>query len=295
MTSFVRSIGWWIFAAVLVPGAALSAQDEFKFAHPEKFERATKTDDAGLVQWADHDVKCPGCRGVGKLKCPTCESYPDEATKCPDCNRNKERQATCRACAGTGQFPDPLTKALCPACQGAGNTICGWCPGSGLLRYGDDKKFTNCAACRGKGFSKCVVCNGQRLVDGAAIKPSLKDANAATLAKALASTDEALKALTAFAPTGKNTRKDTKELARLLGLAQAVHPALKKTPEVLDDLMGMVAASSSYQGLGEREAAALGRIKASAEYYLKHQKRILELAHKRAEANEKVAGENKPK
>lgn len=295
MTSFVRSFRWWVLTVVVACGAGLPAQDEFKFAHPEKFERATKTDDAGLIQWAEHDAKCPGCRGAGKLKCPTCESYPDEATKCPDCGRGKERQATCRACGGTGQFPDPLLKALCPGCQGVGSTICGWCPGSGLLRYGEDKKFTNCAACRGKGFSKCVVCNGQRFVDGASLKPSLKDANAAALTKAIASTDEALKALAGFTPAAKNSRKEAKELTRILGIAQAVHPALKKTPQVLDELMSMVAASSGYQGVEEREAAAMHRIKASAEYYLKHQKHILELAHKRAEANEKVQAANKGK
>lgn len=275
---------------------ALCAQDGFKYPIPEKLERATAKDDKGVEQWvAFEPTKCQACSGTGKVKCPTCERYPEEATKCVDCNRSKERMAVCHTCAGTGQTVDPLAKAICPGCQGAGGVVCGFCPGSGILTLGEDKRWSNCLGCRGRGFEKCAVCNGQRLVECAAVKPTLKDANAAALGKALVATEDALKGLGTFAALGKNTRKEQKELARLVGLSQQIYPPLKRTLPVLDSLMATVAASDDYQGLTEREVAAMGRIKAGVEYYLKHQKRMIELAKKRADANEALAAENKGK
>ena len=149
--------------------------------------------------------------------------------------------------------------------------------------------------CRGEGGYKCGVCNGTRLVEVASLKPSLKDANAATLTKAIATTDQMLTALGAFTPTGKNTRKEVKELARIFTLGQAVFPPMKRSPKALDDLMGKVYGGSQYEGFEEREANTLNLFKTHSEYYLKHQKRMMELAQKRAEANEKLLAENKGK
>lgn len=296
MTSVFRRLPWLLVVVALLLGAAPRAQDGFKTLIPEKIERATTTDDKGMQQWAEwKDVKCPACSGKGKIKCPTCERHPDESTKCPDCNRSKEREAICHACGGTGQLPDPLEKALCPGCLGCGSIVCSFCPGSGLLKLGEDAKWSACPACRGKGFEKCAVCNGARFVEMAALKPSLKEANAAALTKALTTTDETLKAVGAFTPEAKNSRKEIKELLRVIALGQQLYPALKRVPKAADERMATAFAGTGYQGQAEREAGAMNQIKNGAEYYLKHQKRMLELAKKRAEANEKLAAESKPK
>ena len=67
------------FVTLLVLGVAVMlsgtvpAQDGFRRYAPDKFERATKTDDEGMIQWAKHDPgKCPTCAGVGKTKCKVC-------------------------------------------------------------------------------------------------------------------------------------------------------------------------------------------------------------------------------
>jgi hypothetical protein len=285
---------------ILVAGAAAAlapAQDGIRYVAPEKFERATKTDEANMIQWADHvQEKCRTCQGNGKTKCTTCDRFPEDSKTCPECNRVADRLTACRACAGLGHFPDPLEKVLCCACLGAGFQLCVVCHGGGVIRVqGSGDKWLDCPGCRGPGGFKCGVCDGKRVVEVAALKPSLRDANAATLKKAITTTDSILQGLGAFTPTGKNSRKEVKEINRLLTMGQALFPPIKRTPKVLDDYMGKAYGGSNFQGHEEGEAQAMQSVKFSAEYYLKHQKRMMELALKRAEANEKLAAENKAK
>ncbi len=286
----------FLFALVAALATAVAQDDGIRYFHPEKFERATKTDEAGMVQWADHaQLKCPTCSGTGQMKCSTCARYPDEAKKCPDCKRAEDKKAPCHACAGTGTFPDPLEKALCPGCRGAGYLLCGCCPGSGILKVGDDKRWSACPGCRGEGAVVCNVCAGKRLVEVAALKPSLRDANAAALKKAMESTDKLLADLAAFAPTAKNSRKESKALAEIIQSTGPLYPALKRVPKALDEVMKRTYPGANFQGQAQREVDSMGRIRSNVEYYVKHQRRMLELAQKRAEANEKLAAENKDK
>jgi len=280
---------------LLFAATAVSAQ-ELQFVHPEKFERATKTDAAGLVQWDTHQKgECPTCKGKGKMKCITCARLKDEVKTCAECGRNPERETVCRACGGLGHFADPLEKALCPGCQGAGFLECQQCNGALIGSLNEKGKTSDCPVCRAK-VLKCTVCDGKRLVEVAALKPSLKDANAATLKQAIATTTQVLAALGTFAPKGGDgTRKETKELGKHLVLGEKVFPPLKREVKALDDYMSKMGGLSAYQGSEEREARALATIKNSTEFYLKHQKRMMELCLKRAEANEKLAAENKPK
>jgi hypothetical protein len=50
--------------------------------------------------------------------------------------------------------------------------------------------------------------------------------------------------------------------------------------------MSKIFAGAQFQGHEENEANTMNLLKSNAEYYLKHQKRMLELAIKRAELND---------
>ena len=278
-------------------GSAPRAQVEIKYFHPESFERATKTDDKGMEQWVEHAKReCPTCSGTTKTKCSTCERFSEEATTCVECKRSKEREVPCRACAGTGSFPDPLEKVHCPGCQGAGFLVCMVCGGGGRLRIDKAKQWSASPSCRGEGGFKCTVCSGNRLVETASLKPSLKEANAATLTKAIAVTEKMQKDLDAFAPTGGDkVRKEVKAMVKFYEDAQAVHPGVKRAIAALQEFMNKTYSGSNFQGHEEQQANAMKLVKDSTSYYLKHQKRMMELCLKRAEANEKLAAENKGK
>jgi hypothetical protein len=293
MREFLLLVGGLLLALV----ARAPAQEGIKMPIPEKIERATKTDDKGLVQWdAWPESKCPNCAGTGKAKCTTCARFPEDATICPECKRNKDREVTCRTCAGAGSIPDPLEKVQCPGCLGASFLLCMVCGGGGQLKVDKAKQWSACPGCRSEGGFKCVVCNGARMVEVAAVKPSLKDGTVPNLAKALATTDQALKDLGMFNPAGGDkARKEAKALAKSLETAGSVHPALKRLPKFFEDYMGKIYAGAQFQGHEEHEANAMNLVKNNAEYYLKHQKRMIELAHKRAEANAKLAAEQKGK
>lgn len=279
----------------LLFAAAAAAQNRVLI--PEKIERATVAADDGMQRWAEWKPgKCPNCEGKKKVKCGTCERFAEDATNCIECKRNEKKEADCRMCVGTGELADPLDKVSCPGCLGAGFFLCTICSGGGRLRIGDAKKFGDCVGCRGAGGWKCGACNGARLVEPAALKPSLREAAPKDLAKAATVTDAALKELEAVTPTGGDkARKEVKALVKAFDAAGAVHPAMKRLGKPFEDYMGKIYAGKQFQGSAENEAETMSAVKASAEYYLKHQKRMLELAQKRAEANAKVAGEQKAK
>lgn len=290
----------FLFFAGLAMGLAAQKKErapvEIRYPTPERFERPTKADDKGVLQWAPWpEIKCETCKGTGKTACATCQRYPDEWTNCMECKRTKE--AACRTCGGTGKMWDPLEKMLCPGCFGAGFVACSLCPGSNgtLHTKGGSPKGEKCPSCRGDGGFKCAVCNGTRFVEVAALKPSLKEANAATLAKAATLTDQALTALDGFTGDAKDARKTQKELARILGLAQSIYPPCKRGQKAFEDYMGKLAPAEQYQDYGDMFGHGLGIWRSGYSYYLKMQKRMLELAQKRAEANEKLAGGDKGK
>jgi hypothetical protein len=76
---------------------------------------------------------------------------------------------------------------------------------------------------------------------------------------------------------------------------QAVLPPLKRSGKALEDYMKNLWAGSQYEGHEDREAEALRQWKSNHEYYLKFEKRLLDLCIARAEANEKVLGDKKGK
>lgn len=284
---FLRSLV--VLALAFAAGGGAIAQQ--KVLIPEKIERETVTDDQGLTQWAEwKEQKCPSCTGTGKHKCETCARFVEGIDSCIDCKRTPEREVACRMCGGAGTLPDPLLKAPCPGCRGASFLLCTVCGGSGKSRVKGEKNFNDCVACRGDGGFKCGVCNGARFVDPPALKPSFQDANAKDLTKALAATEQSLKSLAAMTPGGGDkSRKEVKAIVKALEPAAAVHPAIKRLGKTFEDYMGRIYNGRTWQGWEENEAHTLAAVKQTAEYYLKYQKRMLELVQKRAEANAKVA------
>lgn len=271
--------------------ATTGSAQGLKLVAPDKFERATTTDEQGLLQWAPFaEEKCPTCEGAKETVCQHCARF-DDNKKCPECAMKKK--AVCRGCGGLGHWPDPLEKASCPGCQGAGVLPCFVCGGRGVQKVtGSGDKLFDCVGCKGDGGQKCGVCNGARLVEVAAVKPSLKDAPVAALKKALAAVDDVLDDIGKFEP-GKDARKSVKEYVKHLGPIASVLPPMKRAPKVLEDWMGKNYAGSVFEGSQEREASAIRFFKGNNEYYLKHQKRMLELALQRAEHNAKVLADKK--
>lgn len=284
----------WSLVAFLFAGAVVGQN---KVLIPEKIERATVADANGVQQWGPWQAaKCPNCEGKRKVKCPTCERFPDEVKSCIECQRNEKREADCRLCAGAGELPDPLDKVSCPGCRGAGFFLCTICAGAGKLRIGGDKNFGDCVGCRGAGGWKCGACNGARLVEPAALKPAFPSASAKDLAKAAAAADAALKELEALTPAGGDkARKEVKAMVKAFDAAGAVFPPLKRLGKPFEEYMSKIYAGKQFQGSAENEAQTMTMVKTGAEYYLKHQKRMIELSQKRAEANAKAAAEQKGK
>jgi hypothetical protein len=292
MSLLPRPFSWFAVLLLMLLGPPLAAQKDgrVQYMSPDKFERATKDDAQGLAQWVEwkNDEKCPNCNGAKLVDCPHCARLEGNK-KCIECQLKKK--APCRACGGLGVLPDPLDKVLCPGCMGAGFFPCIPCHGGGQIKIeGSGEHKFDCPSCKGEGGFKCTVCNGARYVEPASFKPSLKECtNVQQLTKTRDQLDETLKALGSFAPDGKNSRKDTKEFARIAGLAPAALGPMKRVGKACEDVMAKVFMASGFKGHEEEEVAALNEWKSGTDYYLKQQKHVLELCIARAEHNAKVA------
>jgi hypothetical protein len=291
MSRLHRVLLLWLTLAALIASPLLGQKDgpKFMLPIPDKYDRPTKDDANGVAQWVDFKAEpCVNCKGSKVMDCLHCARL-DDSKKCIECQGKKK--ATCRACGGLGTYPDPLEKVLCPGCLGAAFFPCTTCGGRGGSKVeGSGDKVMACPSCKGDGGFKCAVCGGARLVESVQLKPGLKDnTNLAMLQKARDQVDAALKDLAGFEPDGKNTRKDVKDIQKRVGSAPTAMTPLKKWPKALDDVMGKIYGGSGYMGHEEREAETLKLWKSNTEYYLKHQKRILEICIARAEHNQKAA------
>jgi hypothetical protein len=280
-----------------VAPAQKEKQPDIRYLIPERIERATKPDENGLLQWTPWEApKCQTCAGTGKTDCSTCWRFLDEIKSCIECGRKEGAKAVCRGCGGSGQYQDPLEKAHCPGCMACGFLICTVCNGAGVQKIaGGGDRWSNCVGCRGDGGFPCGFCKGERLVENASVKPSFADCTDANAQKALAAIDKALAALGTFEANGEDSRKDVKAMQKIFKDAEAFVPAFKRGGKVLGDYMNKIYAGKTFVAYKEMEANALNQVKSRAEYYLKHQKRMLELVQKRAEANEKLLAEQKGK
>lgn len=272
----------------LLFAAPLLAQDGPRFPPPERIERATEKDADGVEQWAKWPaVKCVSCNGAGKIKCVTCSHFPKDAKVCPECDRKDEKLLTeCRVCNGKGALPDPLEWAPCAGCMGAGFLLCTVCNGYGKLKVGGAKRWSDCAACRGAGGFDCGGCDGKRHMSTLQLKPSLAEAPLDKLQKAREDLDATLAAVEKFVPVGGvKARKAVKDLGNAYASGKKLHPGLKALPASTKAYMGKIFAGKQFAGSEENELETMKMLKRNAEHYLKHQRRMLELAIRRAELN----------
>lgn len=273
-------------SATLTP--ELSAQGP-RLKNPQKTERKTAPDENGLHQWTEwKGEKCPLCKGVGKSACTTCDRFGEDAKDCPECQRKDKVKhlTTCRICIGEGTIPDPLKVVPCAGCVGAGMWLCTVCSGSGKLKVGSAKRWSACPSCRGKGGFTCTGCDGKRAMGPLQTKPPLSEAPPEKIQKSIKSIDATIALFAAFKPIGgTKARKAVKSLAAAFNSFKKVNPAFKNLGKQSKAYMSKIFAGANFQGHEENEANTLKFIKENAEYYLMHQKRMLELALKRAELN----------
>lgn len=274
-------------ALLFAVGAPLSAQGA-RYLIPERIERATEEGEDGRLRWAKWPAPdCGSCKGTGKSVCATCARFSKEAKDCPECGRKDPKHlAACRACAGKGKIADPLDEVPCAGCMGSGMFLCTVCGGGGQLKVGAAKRWSKCPACRGAGKFDCGGCAGERVMSSLVLKPSLRDAELDKLQKAMKSVDASIDLFGKFTPSGgTKARKSIKELGKAYDALKKIHPAWKGMSKATKNYMGKIFAGAQFQGHEENEANTMNLLKSNAEYYLKHQKRMLELAIKRAELN----------
>ena len=273
---------------LLFAGSADVAAQGARYLIPERIERTTEQAEDGAQKWAAWPAPdCGSCKGTGKSVCATCARFPKEAKDCPECGcKDPKHLAACRACAGKGKIADPLEEAPCAGCMGSAMFLCTVCGGGGQLKVGAAKRWSKCPACRGDGKFACGACDGARVMTSLALKPSLREAEPDALAKATKAVDKALELFGKFTPQGgTKARKSVKELGKAYDAMKKFHPAFKGMAKATKNYMGKIFAGAQFQGHAENEANTMNQLKANAEYYLKHQKRMLELATKRAELN----------
>jgi len=280
----------FLLLTLLFAASADATAQGARYLIPERIERATEEGEDGKLQWAAWPAPdCGSCKGTGKSVCATCARFPKEAEHCPECQRkDKQKHLTaCRACAGKGKIADPLDQVPCAGCMGSGMFLCTVCGGGGRLKVGAAKRWSKCPACRGDGKYDCGGCKGKRVMTSLVIKPSLREAELDKLQKAMKAVDKSMTLFDKFSPTGgTKARKAVKELGKAYDAMKKVHPAWKGMAKATKSYMGKIFAGAQFQGHEENEANTMSMLKSNAEYYLKHQKRMLELAIKRAELNE---------
>lgn len=281
----------WISSAVSL--AAQGGKGEFLVPIPEKIERPTEKDAQGLLQFVAYKPeRCINCKGRQVMVCQHCARFdPGDCDSCAECKNTKE--AKCRICAGTGEMPDILQRAPCPSCFGAAVTRCFVCGGRGKFPVkGGGKKPEECGCCKGTGAFACETCNGKRFVELPALKPSLLDAKSADIKKAIEAIDAVAAEAKRFQTTGDG-RKDGKAFEKVSGLGGKYLPVMKRVQKHFESVSKEQTKGSGWTAYREMVDAQVDATKQSLDYYLKHQKRVLELCLARAEHNEPLAAPKK--
>ena len=84
-------------------------------------------------------------------------------------------------------------------------------------------------------------------------------------------------------------RQELRQLLKALETAHQLHPAVKRSTKRAEDYIDRISKGTDIEEHEARQANALNLLRHNAEYYLRRQKRMLELALARARANAKLA------
>jgi hypothetical protein len=272
--------------AVLALAAGTPAQkkkEEFRVPIPEKLERSNAADQQGRLQWSKFEAeRCVNCKGRGTMQCLHCARFEDDED-CPECK--KAERAPCRVCAGTGEMPDILVRAPCPSCLGASMTRCFICRGAGRFPVtGGGKRPAKCGSCKTVGAYPCATCKGKRFVETPKLKPSVGVAKLADLEKAL-TTLEKVRAAVATFESKSDGRKDMKAYSKALARGTKYFPPLKRAAKHFENASKKQSKGAVWTAYGDMVENQAKAAKQALEYYLAHQKRLLELCIARARHN----------
>jgi hypothetical protein len=282
-----------LFSLVICP--SLTAQVRKKIPVP-KIDRQWEEGEHGLWQWKRHEVKCGQCRGVGKRACEYCEKQ--DWPNCPACKGKKT--TTCRVCAGTGKFPDPLISMMDPYCQGVGWHACILCGGDGSYPVqGGGKKDQPCGSCKKIGSFPCQVCKGKHLIPVVKVgKKGIGNASSKELKKARKILQTAHDGLMKVSLTSKES-KSIKAILKPLKKAAKIFPALKGMEKTMKANLKGIRKGSAYTRYPEMVLSSLSHYQDQTLYVLRYQLLLIDLCMKRAEHNEdveaKLAAEKKAK
>lgn len=128
-------------------------------------------------------------------------------------------------------------------------------------------------------------------MDSLQLKPTILEAEPDKLKKTIKGLTRTTELFAKFTPIGgTKARKAVKELVAAFDSAKKMNPAFKDLAKQAKSYMSKIFAGANFQGHEENEQNTMTRIKSHAEYYLKHQTRMLELALKRAEHNAEMDG-----
>ncbi|HLU39145.1 MAG TPA: hypothetical protein VK081_07150 [Planctomycetota bacterium] len=280
---------------MVAPAAQKSASEQFLVPIPEKLERATVTDAQGAKQWAPYKAeRCVNCKGRAVMACLHCERFdPGDCDSCPECKNTKE--ATCRVCYGTGEMADVLERAPCPTCFGAALTRCFVCGGRGKFPVqGGGERPQKCSSCDATGAYPCTTCGGKRYVELPALKPSAAEAPSAELKKALAALDAVEAALRDLQSTGDG-RKDAKAFAKVGAAGGKYLPVMKKVQKHFETVSRAQSKGATWVQYPEMVQNQMETARHALDYWIKHQRRVLQLCLARAEHNESVLAEQEKK
>lgn len=294
MNTLLRTLVILALSLVIAPAAAAQeGKGEMQVPIPEKLERPTKTDEQGLLVWAEFKAEpCVNCKGKKTMPCPHCARLdPKDYDDCPECKKTKN--APCRVCGATGEMYDVLARAPCPTCFGAGITRCSICHGAGRFPVtGGGDKPTKCNCCDAIGAFKCETCDGKRLVEPPGVKPTVGEGKSADLKKALETVDAMLAAAAKFESTGDG-RKDIKEYDKVLAAGAKWFPPLKRAQKHFEEATKKQSKGAVWKHYNDAVKEQAASAKEALTYYLKHQKRVLELCLARAEHNEPLLAQKK--
>jgi hypothetical protein len=157
---------------------------------------------------------------------------------------------------------------------------------------GGGKKPEKCGCCESAGAFKCQTCAGKRYVETPAVKPSVAEGKSQDLKKAIATLDGVAAAVAKFDSTGDG-RKDIKLYTAMLAPGAKVFPPLARAQKHFEDAAKDQSKGAVWKHYADAVKDQGKAAKQALEYYLKHQKRVLELCLAYAEHNEPLRAKKK--